>query len=409
MACHVRLRERILTFRLFWDGHESQETTGLRDTPRNRAKAEAKAKTISDEMAEGTFDYLRWFPDGSKAQLFRPAPPRIHRVPTVTAYAEGTWLPRSVPPAVRASLKKTRWKHWRPHIKPAFGEKSFSGITTAALLNFRALLTRSEQDGGKGLLMSTARDIIDSTFRAMYRDARTIDYAEVFGTDAAVMVDPFAAIRWPRKVTPKPDPFTEEERDLILAYFWEKDRHYYPLVFTLFFTGLRTGEAVGLRNGDLDLRHGRLTVRWSRTLGEDNPPKTQKSERTIKLRPEVVAVHREMPKLMNLTDRSFAFTTQAGTSLDEEKFVEKHWHRALRAKKVRPRKFYATRHTFITLSLENGANIKKLADYCGTSVEMIEKHYAAWMGDQLTEDEMANLGGAVTRPTRTHVPDAISA
>ena len=47
---------------------------------------------------------------------------------------------------------------------------------------------------------------------------------------------------------------------------------------------------------------------------------------------------------------------------------------ALRATNTRPRKFYATRHTFITQTLKAGAvSIKKVADYCGTSVEMIEK------------------------------------
>jgi len=33
-------------------------------------------------------------------------------------------------------------------------------------------------------------------------------------------------------------------------------------------------------------------------------------------------------------------STMAGTALDQERFVEKHWHRALRGAGVRPRKFY---------------------------------------------------------------------
>jgi hypothetical protein len=65
---------------------------------------------------------------------------------------------------------------------------------------------------------------------------------------------------------------------------------------------------------------------------------------------------------------------------------------------MRPRKFYATRHTFISLTLMAGVvKLKRLADYCGTSIEMIEKHYAKWMGDDRPE-ELAALGGSAPTP-----------
>jgi len=93
-------------------------------------------------------------------------------------------------------------------------------------------------------------------------------------------------------------------------------------VFTQFFTGLRPGEAIGLRRGSLDLRRGRLSVRASRTLGEDNAPKTKKSKRTITVRPEVVAVLRDMP--LHITADDFVFTTPTGRPVDEERFVQQH-------------------------------------------------------------------------------------
>ena len=78
--------------------------------------------------------------------------------------------------------------------------------------------------------------------------------------------------------------------------------------------------------------------------------------------------------------------------------MQQHWHRALRATAIRPRKFYATRHTFISASLEAGYNIKRLADYCGTSVEMIERHYAGYLRDE-TPEEILRLGGQPSGPS----------
>ena len=387
MACVIRVnRHGYLAYRLRWNGVESHEGTGLRDTPANRVKLEARARVMSDEVEAGTFQYLRWFPQGNKAHLFQPKRPSLEI--TVREYAEQKWLPRMQPPNARASTARTYRKHVARHILPAFGELHLTDVTPAALEDFRALLTRSESEGGKGLKMKTARDIIDGTFRALYRAARTVD--------RLVTDDPFAALRWPRKIELEPDPFTADERDRLLNYFRERDPWYFPLVYLLFWTGLRVGEVVGLRCGDVGLREGKLSVRRSRTLGEDNPPKTARSVRTIPLRPEVVGVLRAMPTPLHRTDESFFFTNQTGRPLDEERFVEKHWHRALRATGIRPRKFYATRHTFMSLTLMAGkVKIKRLADYCGTSVAMIEKHYARWMAED-TPEEIGGLGGLVS-------------
>jgi integrase len=131
---------------------------------------------------------------------------------------------------------------------------------------------------------------------------------------------------------------------------------------------------VGLRWGAVDLRAGTLTVRYSRTRGEDNPPKTQNSQRTITLQPDVVAILRATQPL-HLTPDTFVFATPTGRPLDTDRFVESRWHRALRATGTRPRKFYATRHTFISVALSRGCKAKWVAKYCGTSLEMLDRHY----------------------------------
>ena len=42
---------------------------------------------------------------------------------------------------------------------------------------------------------------------------------------------------------------------------------------------------------------------------------------------------------------------------------------------VRYRKSYATKHTFITEMVRSDQNIKAVADYCGTSVQMLQEDY----------------------------------
>jgi hypothetical protein len=83
-----------------------------------------------------------------------------------------------------------------------------------------------KKKGTYGLSLKTCRNIIKGSFRAMVRDSREIDNI--------LMTDPFDPIPWPRTENLPRDPFTEDERDRILAYFRKNEAFYYPFIFTLF-------------------------------------------------------------------------------------------------------------------------------------------------------------------------------
>lgn len=69
-------------------------------------------------------------------------------------------------------------------------------------------------------------------------------------------------------------------------------------------------------------------------------------------------------------------------SIHQGEWAHEFWHRPLDALKIRKRKFYATRHTFISIGLTAGVNIKWLAEQCGNSVAMIEKHYGRFLAGE---------------------------
>lgn len=220
----------------------------------------------------------------------------------------------------------------------------------------------------------------------MITDARTVDYL--------IEKDPFEALAWPRKPLSKPDPFDEEERDAIIAYFQQKIPFYYLLLYTLFSTGMRPSEALAVCWGDVDLRRGEISITKSLYLGEEAGTKTQGSERTIKLHPKVVSVLKVI-KPLHVSENTYVFLNQEGRAVDFHTWRAKIWYRALRAKEVRVRKPYTMRHTFISAGLTHVVKIKWLAEYCGTSVAMIEKHYGKYLGGD-SEEQLNTLFRATT-------------
>jgi len=380
MACKVKVNQHgFLAFHLFWNRTRSWEGTGLRDTPENREFVKAQAVIMSREIKKRKFNYLKWFPEGNKADQFRPK----KEEPMTVGKFYREWIERKKPPVVRKGLERDYREQFNRYILPKFESINLSEVSPPRLEDFRAHLLQE-----RGLSLKSCRNIMDATFRAMVRDARRVDYL--------IEKDPFGVLQWPRAKPQKPDPFTEEERDKILTQFKVKNPFYYPFLFTLFWTGMRPSEAIALRWGDVDLKRERVSITKSRYLKEENTPKTAGSNREASLLPNVVEVLRAL-KPIHVTEADYVFRNQEGNPINFPTWRKNNWYRMLRATGIRERKPYTTRHTYISVALSVGVNLKWLAEQCGTSVTMIEKHY----GKYVRNDGDAPLRGPLGAKSET--------
>jgi integrase len=116
--------------------------------------------------------------------------------------------------------------------------------------------------------------------------------------DGLVPRNPAAQVKTPPPPTKRPATWTRDERDRFLTHIDGDPLH--PLLVTMVRTGLRRGEACGLRwcDIDLDAADPYLWVEQQVTLGpagtfEVGDPKTKDSRRTVMLDPATVAVLRQ--------------------------------------------------------------------------------------------------------------------
>ena len=286
-------------------------------------------------------------------------------IPTVKKYYE-RWIETKIEPLYRKALESGYRQHFKKHIMDKFGHMPLDQLNTGHLVEFRAALLK------KRLSVKTVRNIIDGSFRAMYRDARAEYNRDLQG------YDPFLHVQWPRVQRAKPDPFTAKERDQIIQYWIENDFFYYPWVFVLFHTGMRPSEASALRWTDVDLTAGTVSITKSRYMGDDSQTKTSASNRTIKIDEAVIKVLKLLPsKALGL---AHVFVNKDGRAMNAKKWSEHNWSEPLKELDIRHRKFYATRHTFLTEKVREGENPFALAQYSGTSLAMLEKDYVGTLG-----------------------------
>jgi integrase len=124
---------------------------------------------------------------------------------------------------------------------------------------------------------------------------------------------------------------------------------------------------------DINVVAETISINKSRHLGVDNQPKTQKSRRIIRVPLSLVDALLTLPSFAVGVER--VFLNKFGDPLDAGQWAKDYWPRVLKALGIRHRRFYCTRHTFITEAVKRGELLKAIGDYCGTSVAMIEASY----------------------------------
>ena len=109
-------------------------------------------------------------------------------------------------------------------------------------------------------------------------------------------------------------------------------------------------------------------------MNTESNTKTSKSYR-------IIIIVRELMELLQCIRHPWSketdhiFLNKHGAPLTSDHFRGDYWNRMLDALGIRKRGFYACRDTFITEMVKKGYNLKAIADYCGTSVQMIEESY----------------------------------
>ncbi|MBB4930075.1 integrase [Lipingzhangella halophila] len=161
------------------------------------------------------------------------------------------------------------------------------------------------------------------------------------------------------------------------------------LILLLAYTGLRWGEAAGLRVGrvDLDTRRIRVSVALSEVNGEilEQLPKTGE-RRTIPIPASLVA---ELKPLVDGRDSdAYVFTTQQGTPLRLRNWRNREFNTAranagLEGTGLTPHKL---RHTAASLAIAAGADVKVVQQMLGhATATMTLDTYGHLFPDRLNE------------------------
>ncbi|MGH2756028.1 MAG: tyrosine-type recombinase/integrase [Actinomycetota bacterium] len=267
------------------------------------------------------------------------------------------WLP-----AIKTTIRPSTWAgyegHVRLHIVPRLGHLRLDRIGPAELNALYAELLESGKVSGRGgLAPGSVRHVHVALHRSL-RDA--VRWGYLTSNPAERSDPPKTSFGGNHMRT-----WTAEQLASFLAF--TKDSELYELWLLLAMTGMRRGEALGVRSCDVDLDRGELAVRQTviEVSGKIvlSTPKTARGRRVIALDPGTAIELR--PLAAGARNESLLFHRN-GEPLEPSQ-VSHGFARLVKRSGLPWIRLHDLRHTHATLALEAGVHPKIVSERLGHS------------------------------------------
>lgn len=280
-----------------------------------------------------------------------------NKVPTVEEYAKVSLELHSK--SRKASTTYDYATAIKLHILPKFGAKRLNAIKPSDIQLWQNKLLETLKPSRVRTIRATFNTIFDDAIR-----------------DEIIDKNPISKIRVPKLEKVEVKCFSLDEVKKIVATAKGEIKAFSAIGF---FTGMRSGEIVGLKWSDINFDKREIYIQRAVRMGVVSTPKTKNSIRTIDILDNLMPYLQEQYELTG--DKcSYVFLNENDTHYyDIKRIRDTKWKNLLKECNIPFRTIYQTRHTFATVMIENGEDILWVSNMLGhTDSSMTLQMYAKY-------------------------------
>jgi integrase len=311
---------------------------------------------------------------------------------TVSSWVR-TWYEVYAEPRIRPNTKAYYTNYIENHIIPGIGNISLDKLTTIQIQRFYNNLQKSGRVQRKNFPELKDKSLSPRVVRGVHTLLRNC--LEQAVAERLLLTNPAQGCKLPQLEKKEMKILPQEKIGLYLA---EAEKRGLLAAFYLeLTTGLRRGELLALQWTDLDVESKTLSItkQVNRINGElaVSPPKTRNSIRTLALPQQAVdlliAEHKKHPCNLYLFP-----SPKTGTMYDPDAFRRTH-DKILKAIGAEHIRFHDLRHTFATLSLKSGVDVKTLSGALGHYSAGFTLNTYTHATAQMKQDAADTIGGVI--------------
>lgn len=234
---------------------------------------------------------------------------------------------------------------YEKHIKPYFGDKKINALKPSDIAMWQNQVLETVSPRRLKMVRAVLSTIIQDALR-----------------DEIITRNPLPLVKLPRSEKVDISPFSLDEIFKILNTATAQYKNFFALGF---FSGMRSGEMVGLKWSDIDFKRKEISIKRAIKMGVISTPKTVGSTRTIDIIDSLLPYLEEQYKITGQFNSYVFLNEQKEHFYDIKRIRNTHWEKVLKMCNLEYRPIYHTRHTFATIMLENGEDILWVSNMLG--------------------------------------------
>lgn len=170
----------------------------------------------------------------------------------------------------------------------------------------------------------------------------------------------------------------------------------YRVLFKLaIMSGLRQGELVGSKWSDIDWEASQIAVERTFNNQAWYQPKTKGSRRRVDLGPSMLLDLKRWRMACPPNELNLIFPNEAGGPINHNNLVTRYFRPALKAAGIEQIRFHDLRHTYASLLIDQGENLKYIQSQLGHSSPTVTLNVYAHLMKATNQEAARRLEGVI--------------